>query len=299
MNTRPLRLGIVGLDGHGPVFAGIINGPTPPVDGMRVVAAMPVPSAMITEDRLRENVEKTRALGIEIVDEPDALAKRADGILILHDDGSRHAELAALFAARGRPLFVDKPLEATAEAARRLVDGCRRAGCPLFSASSLRFSLELQQCLSQDAMRPVVMALASSPYTTRPTMPGWVYYGVHAVEPLYQIMGPGCAEVRCMGGASGPLAVGTWADGRTGIARGCVGMAHDYRFAIWSAGAVAAHVVDGAHIYPELLRRIRDFVRTGRSPVDPAESAEVIAFMVAANRSLEEGSRSVSLAEVG
>ena len=76
-------------------------------------------------------------------------------------------------------------------------------------------------------------------------------------------------------------------------------MAFDYRFAIWSAGAVAAHLVNAAHIYAELLRRIKDFVRTGKSPVDPAESAEVIAFMVAANRSLEEGGRAVSLAEVG
>jgi len=51
MRTTELKLGIVGLDGHGPVFADIANRNSPGQDyGMRVVAAMPVDSVMISKE---------------------------------------------------------------------------------------------------------------------------------------------------------------------------------------------------------------------------------------------------------
>ena len=103
MNSAVLKLGVVGLDGHGPVFTNVVNGSDPMLPGARVVAAMPVPTVMILEDALARNVEKTRALGVEIVEDPAQLANRVDGILILHDDGSKHLELASRFAGMGKP----------------------------------------------------------------------------------------------------------------------------------------------------------------------------------------------------
>ena len=51
-------------------------------------------------------------------------------------------------------------------------------------------------------------------------MPGWIYYGIHGVEPLFSLMGPGCKEVRCIYSEYGPAAIGTWEDKRTGIVKG-------------------------------------------------------------------------------
>ena len=198
MNGAILKLGVVGLDGHGPVFTNVVNGSDPMLPGARVVAAMPVPTVMISEDALAQNVEKTRALGVEIVEDPAQLADRVDGILILHDDGSQHLELTARFAGMGKPIFVDKPFEASVEAARQLVAVCRKAGCPLFSASSLRFSVEMQACLADAGAGAVRSAMTYSPFNPKPTMPGWIYYGVHAVEPLFTLMGTGCKVVRCI-----------------------------------------------------------------------------------------------------
>ena len=295
MNGPLLKLGVVGLDGHGPVFTNVVNGSQPMLPGARVVAAMAIPTVMIPEDALARNVEKTRALGVEIVEDPARLAKMVDGILILHDDGSKHLELTSLFAGRGKPIFVDKPLEANVEAARGLVELCQKAGCPVFSASSLRFSVELQACLANPEAGGVRSAMTYSPYKPKPSMPGWIYYGVHAVEPLFTLMGRGCKEVRCVNSDQGPVAVGVWQDGRLGIAKGTIGGMPGFGVTAWRDKATTSATVDTSKIYPALLQEIKRFIETGQAPIEPEESIEGIAFMVAANESMAQNGKPVEV----
>jgi len=295
MSTTELRLGVVGLDGHGPVFIEQLNGPDCPVPGMRVTAAMPVPSVMVSEQQLEENVKFVTGRGVRITDNPSELAEQADGILILHDDGSKHYELAELFAGKGKPLFVDKPLEASTAKAAELVALCRKHDCPLFTASSLRFSLEMQAALENGAGGAVISAMVYSPYMERPTMPGWIYYAIHAVEPLYQLMGTGCREVRCIQSAYGPVAAGLWQDGRTGIARAVAGGHHGYGFTVWRERMTEVAQVDIDSIYQELLKKIKEFFATGVSPVAPEASLEAMAFMEAANKSMAGNGKAVSV----
>lgn len=295
MSSQILKLGIAGLDGHGPVFTRLINGLEPQIEAMRVVAAMPIPSVMIPRSKLDENVANVKEMGVEIVGDADALAARADGVLVCHDDGSLHLDLARQLAGKGKPIFVDKPLEVSTAAACELVELCERVGCPLFSASSLRFSVELQECLARSDPDSARTAFAFSPYDPTPTMPGWFYYGVHAVEPLYQILGPGCSEVRCTPGDTGPAAVGTWHDGRIGIARATRGVRRGYGFTVWLADAIESRIVQPDRLYPELLKKIKAFVETGEPPVSPVESLEVVAFMEAANTSMEHDGKPVPL----
>ena len=290
-----LKFGIVGLDGHGPVFANVVNGDQPKVEGARVVAAMPVPSVMIPEEQLKANVEKTRALGIEILEDPKELAARVDGILVLHDDGSKHGELASLFAPFGKPIFVDKPFETTAEKARALVESCKQHSTPVFSASSLRFSREIQAALADTDGGNITSAMTYSPFSPKPTMPGWIYYAVHCVEPLFQILGQGCRRVHCAPTDFGPVAMGVWVGGGVGIARATARPHWSYGFTIWREKADAVAVVDTQYIYPNLLSEIRKFIATGQSPVPPEQSVEVVAFMEAANESMAHSGRPVDL----
>jgi len=295
MSSAVLKLGVVGLDGHGPVFTDVVNGSHPMLPGARVVAAMAIPTVMISEDALAGNVEKTRHLGVEIVEDPARLANAVDGVLILHDDGSKHLELTALFVGFGKPVFVDKPLEANVEAARGLVEVCRTAQCPIFSASSLRFSAEMQVCLANPEAGDVRSAMTYSPFQSKPTMPGWIYYGVHAVEPLFTLMGRGCKEVRCVNSEDGPIAVGVWQDGRLGIAKGSIGGVPGFGFTAWRDKDTTSAAVDASKIYPALLKEIKRFIETGKAPVPPEESIEGIAFMVAANESMAQNGAPVQV----
>jgi len=178
-----------------------VNGPDSKLEGARVTVATPAPSVMISEEALAERVETVRSLGVEIVEDPEELASKCDAIQILHDDGSKHLELAERFAGFGKPMFVDKPFEVTVEKARRLAEVCRANGCAMFSASSLRFSPEITKVIDDEGGGAIVSAMTYSPYNEKPTMPGWIYYGVHAVEPLYALMGPGCLPGAARSGA--------------------------------------------------------------------------------------------------
>jgi hypothetical protein len=135
-----------------------------------------------------------------------------------------------------------------------------------------------------------------SPFNPKPTMPGWIYYGVHAVEPLFTLMGRGCREVRCVQSDQGPVAMGTWQDGRLGIAKGTIGGKPGFGFTAWREGATTAATVDSSKIYPALLQEIKQFVETGQAPIDPEESIEGIAFMVAANESIARGGAPIECA---
>lgn len=295
MKKDVLKLGIVGLDGHGPVFTQQVNGAAHVIREMKVTAAMPVPSVMISKKQLAANVETVRKLGVQIVTKPEELAAKVDGILILHDDGSKHLDLVRMFAGKDKPLFVDKPFEISAARVRAILDLCRKHEVKVFSASSLRFSLELQKVLANTKGGHILSAMTYAPYILRPTMPGWIYYAIHAVEPLYALMGKGCREVRVVDCYDGPIAVGTWKDGRTGIARGVKKGYHGYGFTVWKEKTIETAAVDSGRIYPELLKKIKTFFETGKPPVFPEESVEVIAFMEAANKSMAENGRSVEL----
>jgi predicted dehydrogenase len=294
-----IRLGIVGLDGHGPAFAREVNGPVGKLDGARVVVAMPISSVMVSKEVLEDNVEKTRALGIKIVHKSEELASNADGILILHDDGSQHLALAKRFVSLGKPIFVDKPLEVSTGKARALVELCRENRCAVFTASSLRFSLELRKTLENEEGGRILSAMTYAPYTQKPTMPGWIYYGIHAVEPLYALMGSGCREVHCVSSDSGPVAIGTWEDSRLGIARAISAGEHGYGFTVWKEHTTEVAKVDSSCIYEQLLKKIKAFVETGIPPVDVEESVEVVAFMEAANESMARGGNPVSVVPSG
>ncbi len=293
MNKKVLKVGIVGLDGHGPVFTQQVNGAAQAVQGLRVEAAWPYPSAMISGKQLAKNVETVRKLGVAIVTNPEELAAGVDGILILHDDGSKHLELARMFADKGKPLFVDKPLEASVAKARALLNLCRKHGGKVFSASSLRFTPEMQKVLADKKGGRILSAMTYSPFSLRPTMPGWIYYAIHAVEPLYALLGSGCRDVRCVDHEHGPVAIGTWKDGRLGIARGIRKGVHGYGFTVWKEKKTQTATIDVEKIYQELLKQIKKFFETGKPPVPSEESIEVIAFMEAANKSMTKGGRPV------
>ena len=223
------------------------------------------------------------------------VVERCDGVLVLHDDGALHAELAMQCMGKGKPVFVDKPFETEPAKAKRMAAKARETNTPLFSASSLRFSRELQAAVNDEEGGKIVSALCFSPHSPKPSMPGWIYYGTHAVEPLLQIMGRGCVELRCHLTDYGPVAIGTWSDGRVGIARATLDMSHGYGLTVWRERSIASAIVDTQWIYPELLKAIKGFFETGVSPVEPEQSVEAVAFMCAANESMANDGAAVKL----
>ena len=296
-----LRLGIVDTDSsHAVEFTKRVNhfGDLPDtwIEGARVVGAVPLPSRIRDEAGVKQYADLLRDMDVELLDSIDTLADRVDGLLLLSDDGGMHLDRVKRVVDKGLPVFCDKPLEASVATARELVGLAKQHDCPLFSASSLRYAVEIQAFQADVAPDAVISAVTHSPFSVGPTVPGLIYYAIHGVEPLFAIMGPGCREVRCVQSETGPAAVGTWDDGRLGIVR-ATATCHGYGFTAWCKdNQIVQAKVDSSKIYGELLKRVIAFFETRQSPVDPDETVEIISFMESANRSAELGGQAVALA---
>ncbi len=266
------------------------------VDGAQVVAAVPGTSLVLPE-RIPGFVQELRDLGVEILERPEDLLGRVDAVCVEANDGSVHAELALPFLEAGLPVFVDKPFATTVEDARRMVRAAQAKKMPLFSASSLRYALELQRVKQDAALGRIVGADVYGPAALHPRNPGLFHYGVHAVEMLYELMGTGCETVRCVFEEGAEVVVGRWSDGRLGTVRGTRSGAYAYGFTAFGEKQVAPVAVDARYIYRELLKVIVSMLRTSAWPLSAEELIEPVAFQVAAHESANRKGEEVRLAQ--
>ena len=81
---------------------------------------------------------------------PEEAVEGADGVLVLAPDNiEAHPALAERVLPAGKPTFFDKLLAPTAAKAEGIVAAARRHNAPIFSASSLRYAVELEAALPE------------------------------------------------------------------------------------------------------------------------------------------------------
>ena len=298
--TRDLRIGIVGTDtSHVPQFtAQMANHPE---WRMRVVAAFKggSPDLPTSADRLEGFAATIRDKnGVEIVDSIAVLLTKVDAVLLESVDGRTHLAQATPVLKAGKRVFIDKPFAASLDDARRIAQVARETGTPFFTASSARFHPDVARLRANAGVGKVTKVQAS--YTQSPLAfhPDLFYYGIHGVEGLYSFMGVGCVSLSRKIEGLNDVTTCTWKDGRVGVYHGLLKGNPDKLplLRIWGDKGTVDSGADGG--YDGLLLEIARFFQTGRAPVDPAESLEVIEFMTAAQLSKERGGAAVSLAEL-
>jgi predicted dehydrogenase len=294
-----IKIGIVDADSsHAPEFTRRINhvdiDEDQWVDGARVVACYPGYSEAVS-DAKSKNRQYTQAMvdyGVEMVESPEELIGRIDAVIVASDDGRRHYAPARMFIEEGLPTFVDKPMACSLANAVELAELAEERGVPLYSGSSLRYASEVVEVASGEAIGGVVGADTISPSKmTVEGIPGLMYYGIHGVETLYTLMGPGCESVHAVESTYGILVAGKWSDGRLGSVRGFVEGAAGFGFRAVGESGTRQEMVGGRYIYRELLKRVIAMFETGESPIDVHETLEIIAFIEAALQSAETGRR--------
>lgn len=294
------RVGIIGLDtSHSVAFAKALNSPEAAAElkGYKVVAAYPQGSADIESStkRIPGYIDDVKKLGVEIVQSIPDLLKKVDVVLLETNDGRPHLEQALLVLKAGKPVFIDKPVAASLSDSIAIYDAAKKYQVPVFSSSSLRY-MESVQDVVKGKVGAVLGADTFSPATLEKTHPDLFWYGIHGVEILYAVMGPGCKQVIRVHNNDTDIVVGTWKDGRVGVFRGTRTGKHDYGGTVYGEnGNLSLGPFKG---YDNLLVRIIDFFETGISPVPPEETLEIYAFMEAADESKRKGGGAVSLEEV-
>jgi hypothetical protein len=299
---RPLRAGLIGLDtSHVIAFTKAFHSPDPKpeLSGVRVVAAFPggSPDLPASRDRVEGYTKQLRdEFGVEIVDSIEALLPKVDVVLLESVDGRPHlAQVEPVLRAK-KPVFIDKPLAGSLADAIRIYEMAEKEGVPVFSSSSLRFSPSIARMRNSDQAGDVLGCESWGPAPTEEHHPDLFWYGIHGVESLYTVMGPGCERVARTKTDGADLVVGTWKDGRIGTFRGIRQGRADYGVLVFGSKGVVPSTGYGG--YEPLLAEIRTFFRTGRPPVSAAETIELFAFMEAADESHRRGGAPVSIAEV-
>jgi hypothetical protein len=300
--AKPLRAGMIGLDtSHVVAFTKVLNDPNAKGDlaGVRVVAAFPggSPDLPASRDRVDGYTRQLRdEFGIEIVDSIDALLPKVDVILLESVDGRPHlAQVEPVFRAK-KPVFIDKPLAGTLADAIKIYDLAEKHGVPCFSSSSLRFSPNVAAQRTNPQVGDVLGCDSYGPCSLEEHHPDLFWYGIHGVEALYTVMGPGCQSVSRTQTEGTELVVGTWEGGRVGTFRGIRQGKADYGVLVFGSKGIA--LSNGYGGYEPLLAEVVKFFRTGKPPVSAAETIEIFAFMEAADESKRRGGVPVTLESV-
>jgi predicted dehydrogenase len=299
--AAPIKVGIVGLDAHAVTWTQIIQGVggKPPIADLRIVAAVPAPSADVpfSIDNIEKNTARMRELGVEISGTIEELLAKVDAVMILSIDGRPHPEQARpVFAAR-KPVFIDKPVAASLVEIVEIFRAAQESGTPCFSNSALRYG-PTAVALANDSKLGVVLG-ADSYSNSKSILPGHpdlFYYGVHGCELLFRLMGPGCNMVSRTKSPTADLVVGVWNDGRIGTFRGILQGSPGFGANVFcEKGIVNVNKFEG---YEPLLTEIVKFFRTGTPPMSVEQTLEVYAFMEAADYSLKQGGAAVSVTEI-
>lgn len=297
-----IRLGIVDFDtSHSVEFTKRLNhigiSEDQWVEGAKVTLGFPGTSAITEQARIDAYAKTMSAdLGVPLVQDPKEMLGKIDGVLIESIDGSVHLERAKPFLEAGIPIFVDKPFTCSVADARKLIRLAGKKKTALFSSSSLRYGPELVHFLSrQEETGKVVGADAYSPASLHPRNPGFFHYGIHGVETLYTLMGTGCQSVTCTSTDGVDFVAGLWKDGRIGTMRGTRAGGHLYGFVAFGEKKVVQSSIDARFIYRELLKQVVKMFQTGQSPLDPAVTLEIVAFIEATSRSASSKGRRTAL----
>jgi hypothetical protein len=291
----PISIGIIGLDtSHVVAFTKLINypGATGDLATMRVTAAYPGGTDLATSrDRIQGFTEQVAEMGVEIVDSIDDLLQKVDVVLLESVDGRVHLEQARLVIAAGKPMFIDKPLAASLVDAILIDDLARESGVPWFSSSSLRQGASIPEGIGD-----VVGCSAWGPAKLEGTHPDLFWYGIHGVETLFTVMGPGCESVTRVQTSGSEFVTGIWPRGRVGTFRGIREGKSGYGAMVFGTKGIGARTKYAG--YGALVNEIARFFRTHELPVPNAETLEIYAFMEAADESKRRGGVPVTLASV-
>jgi len=296
--SAEIKIGMIGLDtSHVIAFTELINNPTNKqhVPGGKVVAAFKggSPDVESSASRVEGYTQQLQQkYGVKIVPTLEELCREVDAVLLESVDGRPHLEQVRPVIAARKPVFIDKPLAGSLKDAITIMKLAREAKVPCFSSSSYRFYDSLVEVKKKD-VGEIKGAISYGPCSLEEHHPDLFWYGVHACEALYTVLGTGCETVTRVSTKDTDVVTGVWRDGKVGTFRGLRNASTPHQVILFGTKAVAEQ--KGSGDYAPLVREIMKFFQTGISPVPAEETLEMFAFMEAADESKRKGGVPVKL----
>ncbi|HRJ07618.1 MAG TPA: Gfo/Idh/MocA family oxidoreductase [Prosthecobacter sp.] len=306
---RLAMLGMIPGNGHPYSWSAIINGydpaamaacPYPAIPdylGRQPLETVRIPGARVTHlwtDNPADAPLVAKASLIEnIVARPEEVIGQVDAVVIATDDGDDHARRARPFIEAGLPVFIDKPLATNVPDLRQFARW-QREGRVLLSTSGMRYAPETRLSAEQKEQ------IGDPRWITSFTCKTWERYGIHALEAVAPLVGPGFLTVRAHSQPGSDVAHLTH---RSGVqvtlaaihdAYGSFGAVHLYG----TKGQIPLLLRDTYHAFRGQLTAFIEMLRTGQPPLPFSETVELMAVLIAGIQSREKGGGVVEVAEV-
>lgn len=301
--NQPLRIGIIGCDtSHVTAFTQMLNDEKREdyVAGARVVAAFKGGSPDIESSRTRIEgftQELEKKWGVEIVPSIEKLCEKVDAVLLESVDGRPHLQQIRPVLMAHKPVFIDKPFAGNIADVLEIARLAKETGTPVFSSSSLRYLPEVKALRGKESLGTITGAISYSPSPTEPHHPDLFWYGIHGVEILFTLMGPGCQSVSRINTPGTDVVSCVWKDGRIGSFRGIREGKQKYGAVLFGKNDIGTTFPEKIG-YRDLVVEIVKFFKSGVSPVSIEETIEIYGFMQAAELSKARNGATVSMSEV-
>ena len=229
----------------------------------------------------------------KVCDRADECAEGVDAVAIVDDGSGEQWKYALTPLRKGVPTFCDKPLAMTARQAKDVAGVARQTGTPLMSASALRFVPDVV-ALAREAPSLGQIHLATTICGNE-----LVYYGIHALEMAYAVLGRGAVSCLNVGQPDRNLVRVRFENGRDLMlmVAGPEWMGAGYQINLYGTKGWRTLTPNLDDLYWYLFDRFIELVRAGKESVPIEEEVEVIAVLEAGKRSLVE-QREVTVAEV-
>lgn len=290
MQKEPLRVAIIGLDtSHAVEFPRLMQDDSVPaehrVSGMRATRCLRFETPFQGKDGLDQRQAVLEKIGVEVTDDFDYAIGDCDAILLEVNDPALHWEYFSRCAKLGKPVFLDKPFADTLENMNKIIDLAPKEGVRYFTASSLRYDLDMVEALSSGIKAE--SATIWGPVGKAASGSSLIWYGVHTFEMLERIMGLGAEKVFVSPDSRGYVCHVVYKDGRRGVVD-LTYNAYRYGGVIRDNASAECMFQSTGRIpfYHLLLLEIREFFLGRSNGVDLRESMEIMAMLVAAERSL-------------
>lgn len=266
------RIGIVDLDTSHPVsFAKVYA----QMEAVQIAAVYDHGDVWPAAARVAERYAQD--CGCRVVGKPEDMIGEVDGVMVLSANWDRHLARARPFLQAGVATFVDKPVVGRMRDGIALMEAAQRGKAALMGGSSARYAVEVCEMRARlEELGGALTAWACGPND-------FFNYGVHAVEMLQGALGGGIVAVRLLGeNGPAPFRV-SYRDGKIAILQ--LHTPGPFRLTVCCQHGSASTEVDAGKMYPELLTRFVEMVRTGEPPTPFADSFEAVKVLVAARRS--------------
>jgi len=236
-----------------------------------------------------EHVAKC-ALIPNVVAHPTDVIGQVDAVIVATDIGSEHVERCRPFVEAGLPVFVDKPMVDNAADLRVFQDWVA-AGKPLMSSGCMRYAKEFLP------YRLSTRELGELRFVSITTPKSWERYGIHALEAIYPILGPGFLSVRNTGTADRNV---VHLKHKSGVDAVVIANADMYGSfgclqLCGTAGYVQTAFKDSFFSFKAQLAAFIEYLRTGVRPFPFEETVELMKLVIGGIRSREEGGREVEI----